>query len=85
MTPLENAIKLAGSQTTLADLIGTSQQSISVWRKSKVSPDYVLAVAKAVGYRVTPHQLRPDVYPNPDDGLPIDRRKSPTEEARAAE
>lgn len=33
-------------------------------------PEYVIAIAKAVGYAVTPHELRRDIYPHPDDGMP---------------
>jgi hypothetical protein len=30
----------------------------------------VLSIADYLGYRMTPHQLRPDLYPNPTDALP---------------
>lgn len=30
----------------------------------------VIAVSAAVAHSVTPHDLRPDVYPHPEDGLP---------------
>jgi hypothetical protein len=34
----------------------------------------VLAIAAASDWMVTPHELRPDLYPHPDDGMPPDRR-----------
>lgn len=33
-------------------------------------PEYVIAIAQAVDYRITPHQLRDDIYPHPQDGMP---------------
>lgn len=39
-----------------------------------VPPDRVIPIAEATGWEVTPHELRPDLYPYPDDGLPLDRR-----------
>ena len=33
-------------------------------------PEVVLPIAKYLNYRMSPHQLRPDLYPNPDDAMP---------------
>ncbi|MBJ3726804.1 helix-turn-helix domain-containing protein, partial [Salmonella enterica subsp. enterica serovar Corvallis] len=33
-----------------------------------VPPNYIFPIFKMTG--VTPHELRPDLYPNPTDGLP---------------
>lgn len=30
----------------------------------------VIAIARATGWKVTPHELRPEIYPNPTDALP---------------
>jgi len=38
--------------------------------KRRIPADKVLAVARATGWKVTPNALRPDIYPNPTDGLP---------------
>ncbi|EIQ80106.1 hypothetical protein SF123566_8473 [Shigella flexneri 1235-66] len=45
--------------------------SVSRWKtryKGVVPADRVLPIFNATG--VTPHELRPDLYPNPTDGLP---------------
>ena len=53
-----------------------TQAYISQWlNPAKVKcevppPEYVISISQAVGWRVTPHQLRPDIYPNPSDGMP---------------
>lgn len=52
--------------------LGVSIPAIKHYRNGirKVSPSKVLATCKATGWTVTPHELRPDLYPNPTDGLP---------------
>jgi DNA-binding transcriptional regulator YdaS (Cro superfamily) len=78
---LKKAVDLAGGQSALATGIRirmpgskVSQAHISKWllrSKSEVPPgDYVVAIADTVGYQVTPHELRRDLYPNASDALP---------------
>ena len=74
MNATEKAISLVGTQTILAKAIGTTQQTVSIWVKTKLSAEFVIKVAEQVDYQVTPHELRPDLYPHPDDGLPLDKR-----------
>ncbi|WP_083260243.1 YdaS family helix-turn-helix protein [Marinobacter sp. X15-166B] len=38
-----------------------------------IPPTRALAICEATNWKVTPHELRPDIYPNPSDGLPTDR------------
>lgn len=69
MTALDNAIRIAGSANKLAVAVGVSGMAISQWKtKGTVPSSRVLQVFKATG--VTPHELRPDLYPNPTDGMP---------------
>lgn len=59
------------SQDEFARLVGVSQTMVSKWcRGIRVSGDTVLKVSKATNWQVTPHELRPDLYPHPQDGLP---------------
>lgn len=89
MEPLLKAIRLApaGTQLGLAAAINQlrpdqpelGQSAISNWlQRGRVPSERVLDVARAVGFGVTPHELRPDLYPNADDGLPADRRGNAT-------
>lgn len=72
---LERAIDLAESQSRLARLMNVNPQAIQGWRKTgQIPPDRVLDISRAVVFQVTPHQLRPDLYPHPDDGLPAELR-----------
>lgn len=69
---LAKAIKSAGSAKLLAAQLGLSENAISQWKhrfKGNVPPERVLPVFRVTG--VTPHELRPDLYPNPTDGLPV--------------
>lgn len=39
-----------------------------------ISPALSLAIGERTGWKVTPHELLPMVYPHPDDGLPAHLR-----------
>lgn len=70
MTALEQASRIMGSARNLASSLGVSTAAISKWKvhyDSKVPPHRVIPIFKLTG--VTPHELRPDLYPNPTDGL----------------
>ncbi|MDT8891210.1 YdaS family helix-turn-helix protein [Enterobacter asburiae] len=71
MKGLERAIKAAGSARKLSFLLGLTSMSISHWKnrdKGIIPVNYIFSIYKLTG--VTPHELRPDLYPNPTDGLP---------------
>lgn len=71
---LTKAIAIVGGQTQLARLLGVKQANVWHWLKKagRVPGEYVLAIEKATGGEVTRHQLRPDLYPDPQsaDALP---------------
>ncbi|MEI9883793.1 transcriptional regulator [Atlantibacter hermannii] len=68
MTGIENAIRQLGSASALGKAVGLSKMAVSLWRRNGVPAERVLQVFDVTG--VTPHELRPDLYPNPTDGLP---------------
>ncbi|EPK7283707.1 TPA: transcriptional regulator [Citrobacter farmeri] len=74
MTGIENAIHTFGSASALGAAIGVSKMAVSLWRKNGVPADRVLSIFNATG--VTPHELRPDLYPNPTDGLPAQEARA---------
>ena len=69
MSPsLKKAIDLCDGPTKLSVALGLHKTAVYSW---DVCPsERVLAVAEATGWAVTPHELRPDIYPNPSDALP---------------
>lgn len=71
MKAIDKAITKAGTATRLAELLTVSAMTVSHWRnryRGIVPADRVLQIYAVTG--VTPHELRPDLYPNPSDGLP---------------
>lgn len=92
---LQQAVDLAGGQAQLARGIrermpGSKVGQVHVWGwlnsvKFEVPPaDVVLAIADFLEYRMTPHKLRPDLYPNPADALPAGVSASASESKAAA-
>lgn len=93
---LKKAVELAGGQAHLARGIreripGSKicQTHVYGWLnivKIEVPPpDVVLAIADFLEYRITPHQLRPDIYPNPDDAMPSPQQRLADGERREIE
>ncbi|QRS18167.1 transcriptional regulator [Klebsiella oxytoca] len=74
MNALERAIYIAGDATKLAEKLEVSSMTISHWKHrhgGTVPQSRVFQIFRATG--VTPHELRPDLYPNPCDGLSSQR------------
>jgi DNA-binding transcriptional regulator YdaS (Cro superfamily) len=69
---------LKTSQTELAKAIGVSQTMVSSWvlDKKRVASERVFSICLATSWQVTPHELRPDLYPHPHDGLPVEMREA---------
>lgn len=69
------------SQAELGRRMDKRPQTVNGWFKNKIPGELVLKVARALEWRVTPHELRPDLYPNSADAMPVnsssvDTRKS---------
>lgn len=67
---MSRAISLVGLQP-LAKAIGVSYQAIRKYERGTLSAERVIPVARATGWQITPHELRPDLYPYLADGLPL--------------
>lgn len=77
---LIKSVSMLGGQAATAAAIrarvpGSKVSQPHVWKwlrreDNQVPPaEYVLPICEAVEFRITPHELRPDLYPHPDDGL----------------
>ena len=81
---LEKIVDLVDGQVALAEVLATEEEPIKqahVWRWLNTTAEgipakHVIRACRAVNWQVTPHQLRPDVYPHPDDGLPAHLRSA---------
>ncbi|MDH2066867.1 YdaS family helix-turn-helix protein [Pantoea sp. GD03673] len=68
----EQAVRAVGSMSEVSRLFGfNSVQSVANWiTNNRVPSERVISLCKLGGWAVTPHQLRPDIYPHPKDGMP---------------
>lgn len=61
--PITKAVENAGGQSALARQLDVSPQAVQQWlKKGRAPAERVLAISKATG--ITPHELRPDIYPS---------------------
>ncbi len=64
MNGLKKAIDLAGGQAALARKINVKQGHIWYWlNKSRLPAEYVAPMVAALDNQITPHELRPDIFP----------------------
>lgn len=71
MTPeLKRQICALTTQTEIAKRLGTTSQAVSLWLNHEVPAHRVLPICKLLDWKITPHEVRSDIYPNPTDGLP---------------
>ncbi|EQC1054363.1 transcriptional regulator [Providencia rettgeri] len=71
MTPLvKSKINNLANQSEIARRLGTKPQTVNLWFKNGVPAQKVLSLCECLGWDITPHEVAPDIYPNPYDGLP---------------
>lgn len=89
-SPLIKAINICGGQVTMAakivawflsrgELCRVKQGHVWNWinkQNGMVPSEYAIPIADSTGWKVTPHELRPDIYPHPTDGLPEHMRQA---------
>lgn len=75
MNAMTEAIALIGLKK-LAESLGVSHQAVRKFESSRVPAERVIHVARLTGWQVTPHQLRPDLYPLPGDALLADSQRA---------
>ena len=77
MITRDQVLQLFPTGAAAARAMGITRQAVREWKGSDkpVPPAHALPIVRAVHGRVTPHQLRPDLYPDPD-WLPPDLAQS---------
>lgn len=70
----ERACRILSSYGAIGALFDPqiSAQAVAKWGAAGVPPDRVIRIAAATNFEVLPHDLRPDIYPNPTDGVPAE-------------
>lgn len=63
--------------TRMTEYVGReySLYRVSNWRNRGIPDLEIIPFCRAIEWKVTPHELRPDLYPHPDDGLPQEMRR----------
>lgn len=69
----EKAVLTVGSISAVSrEFEFKSVQSVANWIiNNQVPADRVIQLCSLGKWKVTPHELRPDIYPNSSDGLPV--------------
>lgn len=75
MNAYSRAVDLSGGIAGLAKRLQTTPQRVWNWGVRGVPADRVIIICSATDWVVTPHELRPDIYPHPEDGLPNHLRR----------
>lgn len=79
-TPIDDAIKVAGGLTRLAEGVGVTTQAVWKWKRAGEVPlDRVIAIEKLTG--IPREILRPDVFGAPRPRPRLRRQKTETEVA----
>lgn len=67
---IKNKITSRLSQVEIGRHLGCMQQTVSQWLSSRVPAERVIPLCELLGWSVTPHEVRPDIYINTTDGIP---------------
>lgn len=73
MDALQVAATHVGGVAELAKRCGVTRAAVYFWHR-RLPPDRAIDVARACEWKVRPHELRPDLYPHEDDGVPAEYR-----------
>jgi len=63
-----NSVSSLITATELARRLGLTKAAVCQWQR--VPAERVLEVCDALDWAVSPHDVRPDIYPNATDALP---------------
>lgn len=64
--PVTSAIDLYGRVGRLAKRMGVTHQAIRKWEAQRIPAEQVIPLVVATDGLVTPHDCRPDIYPDPN-------------------
>jgi len=73
----KHGLKTIADRMTVSAGRRISIQRVNNWQDRGVPLDMTIFFCRAVAWDITPHQLHPDSYPHPEDGLPEERRTKP--------
>lgn len=59
------------TQAEIGKKLQVSQQTVFKWLNRRVPAERVIPLCELMNWQITPHDLRPDLYPHPTDGTGI--------------
>lgn len=59
------------TQAEIGKRLQVSQQTVFKWLNRRVPAERVIPLCELMNWQITPHDLRPDLYPHPTDGTGI--------------
>lgn len=75
IAPVEEALRMLGGPAEVARRRGLKTRwAVAKWIAQGLPPEHVIWLAEQTGWKITPHRLKPDLYPHPEDGLPDSMR-----------
>lgn len=75
LSKVSSAIAHLGGATAVAKARGLKTAwGVSKWTRDGLPAEHVLWLAEQTQWEFSPHDLAPELYPHPDDGLPAERR-----------
>jgi hypothetical protein len=62
------------SRNALSKKLKVTQPIIGRWLKQGhgINPKHIIPLCSLFHFKITPHEINENIYPNPDDGLPAD-------------
>ncbi len=72
---IAEAFEIIGGASSVARIFGVTPWAASKWLENGVPAERVISLAEATGWRKTPHQISPAIYPNRTDGVPVRARR----------
>lgn len=67
----QEKISKAATRTRIGKHFGISSQAVGKWiYASGVPQKRIIPLCQFLEWQVTPHEIDPEAYPNPTDGLP---------------
>jgi DNA-binding transcriptional regulator YdaS (Cro superfamily) len=82
MNTIEKAIMAAGGVRAIAAALGMSGWGVRKWVHDGIPAKHIIWLSRQGRWQVKPHEIAPDIYPYPGDGMP--RGKRPVEPRVAA-
>lgn len=71
---LQKILDQGHTRVSIARKLGLDPERVWQWfYRGEVPVDFIIRVCQVMDWSVVPHEFRPDCYPNPWDGVPLEQ------------